>query len=279
MIGAGIAANRSLKQVQQRPSHAYLSKDLSGLPPPPLRSSRGHLDAIIVPASRPLRQSFLGPAIELAALLGAFLVVLCSKETKVDQVAKRVAETPGARSLIVPIRNGWKHHKFPTETSDNRFKWASADRESDLSAKRNLGLLLARLHGWSKIAFVDDDITLSQTDHIARLAGQLDKHQVAGMLVRRFPDNSVVCHARRLAGFKQDVFVTSAVLGVHCNSLPLSFFPDIYNEDWFFLRRRPRHESFLMSAMLRRLNMIPSPAHIELVGRSSVTFWLRVCTP
>jgi hypothetical protein len=35
----------------------------------------------------------------------------------------------------------------------------------------------------------------------------------------------------------QDVFVTGAVLGVHCNSLPLSFFPDIYNEDWFFFAR------------------------------------------
>ena len=234
MSGAGIAANRSSEKVQQRASHAHLSKDVSGIPAPPLRSSRGHLDAIIVPASRPVPASFLQPAIELAALMGAFLVVLCSKETKVDQVAKRVAKTPGARSLIVPIRNGWKHHKFPTETSDDRFKRASAHRESDLSAKRNLGLLLARLHGWSKIAFVDDDITLTQTDNIARLAGQLDKHQVAGMLVRRFPDNSVVCHARRLAGLSQDVFVTGAVLGVHCNSLPLSFFPDIYNEDWFF---------------------------------------------
>jgi hypothetical protein len=47
----------------------------------------------------------------------------------------------------------------------------------------------------------------------------------------------VVCHARRLAGLEQDVFVTGAVLGVHCNSLPLSFFPNIYNEDWFFFAR------------------------------------------
>ena len=54
------------------------------------------------------------------------------------------------------------------------------------------------------------------------------------MVVPQHPDNSVVCHARRLAGRFQDVFVSGAVLGVHCNSLPLSFFPDIYNEDWFF---------------------------------------------
>ena len=80
-------------------------------------------------------------------------------------------------------------------------------------------------------------MTLSRTDNVARLAGQLDRYQVAGMIVRDFPDNSVVCHARRDAGLSQDVFLTGAVLGVHCNSLPLSFFPDIYNEDWFFFAR------------------------------------------
>jgi hypothetical protein len=97
--------------------------------------------------------------------------------------------------------------------------------------------LLARLHGWNKIVFVDDDVTLSRTDNVARLAGQLDRYQVAGMTVWDFPDNSVVCHARRDAGLSQDVFLTGAVLGVHCNNLPLSYFPDIYNEDWFFFAR------------------------------------------
>jgi hypothetical protein len=155
-------------------------------------------------------------------------------QTKVEQVAMRVAKTPGARSLIVRIPDNWKHPSFPKRTSANTFQKANAYRISDLSAKRNIGLLLARLHGWNKVAFVDDDITLSRTDNIARLAGQLDDHQVAGMRALEHPDNSVVCHARRLAGLAQDVFVTGAVLGVHCNSLPLSFFPEIYNEDWFF---------------------------------------------
>jgi hypothetical protein len=233
--GAGGPGSRSLRKVQQWASHACLSQDMSRSPAPPLRSRRAHLDAIIVPASRPA--SFLQPAIELAAFLGAFLVVLCSKHAKIDQVARRVARTPGARSLIVPIPPGWTHPKFPTRTSAAEFQRASGNRESDLSAKRNLGLVLARFHSWNKVAFVDDDVALSQTDNIARLAGQLDEHQVAGMLVRRFPDNSVVCHARRLAGLNQDVFITGAVLGVHCNSLPLSFFPDIYNEDWFFFAK------------------------------------------
>lgn len=228
-----IAPSPLLRNLEQHASHTRLSVDVSWSPSQSGRSTRARLDAIIVPASRPI--SFLRPAIGLAADLGVFLVVLCSKQTKVEQVAKRVAKTPGARSLIVQIPDGWKHPRFPTQTAAAEFKKANANRDSDLSAKRNVGLLLARLRGWNKIAFVDDDIIYM--DNITRLAGQLDRHQVAGMHVRQFPDNSVVCHARRLAGFAQGVFVTGAALGVHCNSLPLSFFPDIYDEDWFFFAR------------------------------------------
>jgi len=170
----------------------------------------------------------------LATRLGVLLVVLCSKQTRANEIAERASTSPGLRALVVEIPENWGHPEFPTRTSSKAFRTANADRASDLSAKRNIGLLLARLHGWNKIAFLDDDITIPRPGNIARLAAQLDRYQVAGMIVRKHPDNSVVCHARRDAGLQQDVFVTGAALGVHCNSLPLSFFPDLYNEDWFF---------------------------------------------
>ena len=233
MSSVNLASLRPLRQVRQRASHTALFQDVSGSPAPPVESGSGRLDAIVVPASRPA--SHLKPAINLAAELGVSLVALCSKQTRGEQVEKRVSASPGARALVVEIPENWDHPNFPTRTSSRSFKEANAGRASDLSAKRNIGLLLARLHGWNKIAFVDDDVTLARTDGIARLAGQLDRHQVAGMIVKSYPDNSVVCHARRDAGLRQDVFLTGAVLGVHCNNLPLSFFPDIYNEDWVFL--------------------------------------------
>jgi hypothetical protein len=236
MSGPGIAeSNRSLSKTEQLASHTHLSRDVSLSPAPPLSSTRARLDAIIVPAARPA--SYLQRTIELSALLGVLLVVLCSKQTKVEQVAHRVLKTPGARALVVEISEKWSDPRFPCRTSGRGFSKASADRGSDLSAKRNIGLLLARLHGWRKVVFIDDDITSLHTDDIARLAGKLDSHRIVGMLVRAHPDNSVVCHARRLAGLWQDVFVTGAVLGVHCSDLPLSFFPDIYNEDWFFFAK------------------------------------------
>jgi hypothetical protein len=173
----------------------------------------------------------------LSASLGIFLVVLCSKEAKVEQVEELVSRTPGARSLVVEVSAEWSHPEFPRRTSAPVFLEASAYRVSDLSAKRNIGLMLARLHGWSKIVFIDDDITSLETVDVVRLARQLENHQVVGMVLRQHPDNSVVCHARRFIGRWQDVFVSGAVLGVRCNDLPLSFFPAIYNEDWFFFAR------------------------------------------
>jgi hypothetical protein len=189
------------------------------------------LDAIIVPTARPADQ--LGQAIRLAADTSTRLVVLGSKASAVEEVAERVASKPGSRALIVHVSEDYTHEHLKHSSSSNAFYLANAQRSSDLSLKRNLGLLLVRMFGWRKIMFVDDDIAVRHTD-ISKLSAQLDSSQIAGMLCPRWPDNSVVCHAYRLSGKRQDVFVTGAALGVNCTDQPLPFFPDIYNEDWFF---------------------------------------------
>lgn len=211
-------------------SHARLLRDVSTSPAPSSRSGRP--DAIIVPAARPA--SGLAALIELAADLQTQLVILCSRQAKADQVADRVSEVPQARALVVQIDDYRLPDHLPDmETSSDEITEPNMGRTSDLSLKRNFGLLLARLRRWRKIVFVDDDITLRPPD-IRRIANLLDNHRFAGMACREFPDNSVFCHARRLAKLPQDVFVSGGVLGVNCGDLPLPFFPDIYNEDWFF---------------------------------------------
>jgi hypothetical protein len=45
---------------------------------------------------------------------------------------------------------------------------------------------------------------------------------------------SVVCHAHRLGGDKQDVFASASGIGVRPDRDELAFFPNIHNEDWFF---------------------------------------------
>jgi len=233
-VSPDLPAHRPVRNLRQLPSHASLYKDVSrsaALPP-----ITGALpDALIVPASRPA--AHLQLSIRLSASLGVPLVILCSKEAKAELVAVQAVRTRGARTVVIDVSQPWSHPAFVPRTSAEVFLKASANRGSDLSMKRNIGLLLARLHGWSKVVFVDDDITSLETIDVLRLASQLEKHPVAGMVIRAHPDNSVVCHARRLIGRWQDVFVSGAVLGVRCNDLPLSFFPDIYNEDWFFFAR------------------------------------------
>lgn len=214
-------------QTKHVSSHASLLRDVSAVSVSPASS---RLDAIVVPAARPSLQRL----ISLSAQLSVPLVVLCSRQAQADKIAARVEDTFGARALVIDVPDDYQLLDHQPLTSDDAFRIASNERSSDLSIKRNLGLVLARLRGWKKILFVDDDIYQLRPRDISRMAGSLDRHPVASMATKYYPDNSVVCHARRLAGLGQDVFVSGAVLGVNTQRPTLSFFPDIYNEDWFF---------------------------------------------
>jgi hypothetical protein len=222
--------DRRSSPARQRSSHAKLIRDFSTRPP---RSGRVKpLDAIVVPAGRKAEK--LKTVAELAASADVLLVVLASRDCHVVEASALAASIPGCRALIVGIPVDYRNDHLTFQTSDPSFADLNAGRDSDLSLKRNLGLLLARLMRWEKIMFLDDDIFGVTLTDLAKIASQLDSHQVTGLISRSFPDNSVVCHANRLSGRRQDIFVTGAALGVNCGEKPLDFFPDVYNEDWLF---------------------------------------------
>lgn len=229
----------SAAQGTQKSSHAALSCVRTFGPAPPAR-----VDAVVVPASR--GAAALDGAANLAISLDAPLIALCSKQTHAHEVAARFARVHGHGVLAIDVPADYRHDLLPTRTVAARFRAASPGRRTDLSLKRNLGLLLARLLDWGRVLFLDDDIGDSVNGRptglpittARRLAAALNAHQIAGLACRDFPDNSVVCHARRLAGFEQDTFVSGAALAVNCDDHPLPFFPDQYNEDWFFFSRR-----------------------------------------
>jgi hypothetical protein len=87
---------------------------------------------------------------------------------------------------------------------------------------------------------MDDDIRSVSAGTVLGTVSLLDadrhRYRTAGMSVKRYPDNSVVCHARREVGEYQGVFVSGSVLAVDCR-VPFDFFPDLYNEDWLFFHR------------------------------------------
>jgi len=98
--------------------------------------------------------------------------------------------------------------------------------------KRNLGLALAQMCRWTRILFLDDDIKHLSPGKVIRAVSLLREYPVVGFQVRKFPDNSVIGHAKRLAGWEQDVFMSGGSLLVDPQRLN-GFFPPIYHEDWF----------------------------------------------
>jgi hypothetical protein len=188
------------------------------------------VDVIVVPASRP--PEHLLSALGLGATLQCPVVVLCSKVARAKEVAGLAAETPGARCVAVDLPAAYDHRLVRFTTSS--CKEAVVGRLRDLGLKRNLGILLARLVGWRSVLFLDDDMREVNPTTVRRAASALGRFTAVGMAVHDFPDNSVVCHAHRLGGGKQDVFVTGSALVVECRKID-TFFPQIYNEDWLYL--------------------------------------------
>jgi glycosyltransferase involved in cell wall biosynthesis len=209
---------------------------------PSAPSARKTLDAIIVPAARPAKN--LQTAIGLATETGARLIVLGSFRTHADEVRALLAEHKLADAAVVemPQKCGeWLLRDFETARwLHGAGKAVRGTRNSDLSLKRNTGLLLARMLGWDRIFFMDDDIRWISADTVLSTVSLLGAtghgYRTAGMSVEDYPDNSVVCHARRQVGEKQGVFVSGSVLAVDCR-VSFDFFPDLYNEDWLFFHR------------------------------------------
>ncbi|MDS0136332.1 MULTISPECIES: hypothetical protein [unclassified Amycolatopsis] len=188
------------------------------------------MDAIIVPTGRPA--AYLRQAIAVAKERGVFLLLLCSLRSTASAAALE-AKSAGVRALAIDT-DLLNPGLVPTFATDEILRFTRFRRQTDTSYKRNLGLLIAVLAGWKRILFLDDDIELPNPADLGVAAGLLDEYPVVGLANEGMPDNSVVCHAIRDAGQKQDTFIGGGALAVGEAAFS-SFFPNIYNEDWFFL--------------------------------------------
>jgi len=240
------------ESVLQYPTHVELIE--SSCPPAP--SARTGLDAIIVPASRPAEN--LTTAVKLATETDARLIVLCSFRTHAEDVRALLAKHRLRDPAVVEMPQegkGWILNDFKTKewVHQGPGKGVCGARNSDLSMKRNTGLLLARLLGWERIFFIDDDIRAVSAETVLSTVSVLGtgghRYRTAGMSVQKYPDNSVVCHARREVGEFQGVFVSGSALAVDCR-VPFDFFPDLYNEDWLFFYRDAAEESLATGGSL-----------------------------
>ncbi len=188
------------------------------------------MDAIIVPTGRPA--AYLRQAIAAAKERDVFLLLLCSLRSTASAAALE-AKSAGVRAIAIDT-DLLNPGLVPTFATDEILRFTRFRRQTDTSYKRNLGLLIAVLAGWKRILFLDDDIELPHPADLGVAAGLLDDYPVVGLANKGMPDNSVVCHAIRDAGQKQDTFIGGGALAVGEAAFS-SFFPNIYNEDWFFM--------------------------------------------
>lgn len=222
--------NPSAGEIKQYGTHNPLAPvELDTISLDPLR-----LDAIIVPGSR--RAPNLDQAITLARAAGCWLLILCSRELRGADAMRQLATRSYRKAIVIDVPASYSHELF-------RFPGLSAiSRElpeerhlysTDLSLKRNIGLVMARMLNWRRIFFLDDDIRDVSYPALQSTVNMLGSYAAAGFWITEYPDNSVVCHANRITGGSQDVFVSGAALAVD-SAADIGFFPNVYNEDWLF---------------------------------------------
>jgi hypothetical protein len=224
--------NRYEEGVRQHGTHSELAGP--GEPGESPRTDALGLDAIIVPGTRPA--AYLDHAVTLARAAKCSLVILCSHYLHACQVKEYLEARSFSGAIVIELPAEYSHPLFDFRallSIKDRLPPACGNHVTDLSLKRNIGLVLAKMLGWQRIFFLDDDIRDIAYPDLQHTVDMLGSFSAAGMWVTEFPDNSIVCHANRITGGSQDVFVSGAALAVECGN-DTAFFPDIYNEDWFF---------------------------------------------
>jgi len=188
------------------------------------------VDAIIVPTTR--RVAHLQEAARAALDLGCPLVTLHSgKWTCARDAYRSIDQAVDLIAIDVPEP---AHLRLPELETTRLLAATVFEQRSDLSAKRNLGLMLSHMLGWERVVFLDDDIRVPDPGDLSKATGLLSTHAAVGLHIGGYPDNSVVCHAFRDAGGDQGTFVGGGAMAVEVKR-NRSFFPKVYNEDWFYL--------------------------------------------
>jgi hypothetical protein len=217
--------------VRQHGTHQELTEQAE---PSTAAHDRLNLDAIIVPGSRAAAN--LDHAVTLARAARCWLLVVCSQQLRAPEVREFMAARSFRKAIVIELPPGYGHEllDFPAlQSIEEELPLEVSFYTTDLSMKRNIGLLLAKMLGWQRIFFLDDDIRDITYPDLQATVDMLGSFPAVGMRVTDFPDNSIVCHANRETSGSQDVFVSGAALAISC-SKDIGFFPDIYNEDWLF---------------------------------------------
>jgi len=209
------------------------------------------VDAIVVPTIRTAEH--LRSAVQFAADTRCHLIVIYTDSPPAGLSDVLDALGPG-HVTVLTVRSGVRDRLLDLGASlpQNCVSPAALD----ISRKRNLGLLIGRVCGWTRVLFLDDDIRKLSAGKLSSAAALLDDYPVVGLQVRKYPDASVVGHARRLTGRRQEPFVSGGSLLVNPQRLD-GYFAPIYHEDWLCVINHLRDGEVAIGGSVGQLPYLP----------------------
>src|SRR5262249_34217930 len=172
---------------------------------------RAKVDAIIVPPVRPL--SHLDDAARAARFLSCSLVTLHTPGRTRATAAAFYLDFWSLNLIAIDVPES-AYLRLPELETSRLLAGTTFERRTDVSTKRNLGLLVSHMLGWKRVVFLDDDIRVPDPTDLSKAASLLGTHAAVGLSIDGFPDNSMVCHAFREAGGRQDTFIGGGALAV-----------------------------------------------------------------
>jgi len=281
----GVESSGNLSRPFQIQSH----KDLLQFPDIPISTidtpsgkraiTKPIVDAIIVPTIRSAEH--LRSAVQLAADAQCHLIAVYTDSPPARLSAVLDTFRPGHVTLLT-VRSDTGHRLLDLGASLPQDCVSSA--ALDISRKRNLGLLIGHVCGWTRMLFLDDDIRRLNVAKLSSAAALLDDYPVVGLQVNKYADASVVGHARRLTGRRQEPFVSGGSLLVD-PQLINGYFAPIYHEDWLCVINHLRESQVAIGGSVGQLPYLPfttpERARLEEFGDillSGLLWLIHACT-
>jgi hypothetical protein len=144
-----------------------------------------------------------------------------------------VAVLASAESDRMPSDPVWRraHTAFVVKSYDRFCEPKLPTPHPNLAAKRNYGLALARDRQFDAVIFLDDDIQVS-VRQLNLLISSLNHAEIVGAQNTGKPDHSILYNTLRRMG-RVRPFIAGNCLAARTSYE--SWFPTIYNEDWFYM--------------------------------------------
>ena len=209
------------------------------------------VDAIVVPTIRPA--DHLRSAVQFAADTRCRLIVLCT-DSPPPGLATVLEELRPGQVTVMTVRSGLKNRLLDLGASLPQRPISPA--ALDISRKRNLGLLIGRACGWTRMLFLDDDIRKLNVAKLSSAAALLDDYPIVGLQVKKYPDASVVGHARRLIERRHEPFVSGGSLLVDPQRLN-GYFAPVYHEDLLCVLDHLREGEVAIGGSVGQLPYLP----------------------